>query len=246
MAPKEHGAYGQLGFPLLSAMLLGKPTLASVLLVVGSVIAFFAHEPLVLLLGQRGKKALRRDAARAQKKLILAGFGSTTAFAIALNACGNAVRYAVAVNVLCVAVALAFIWKGRERSLLGELWIALTLPLAALPVALANGVSTKSCLLMSASFVLAHTSGIFGVRGIIAEFKQGNRAAGYAGLLVVALGIAALGGISLSPSLACGAFYVVVLGARLMRPSPKSLRPIGWLLIGASALQAAWLVLALR
>ena len=71
MAPKEHGAYGQLGFPLLSAMLLGKPTLASVLLVVGSVIAFFAHEPLVLLLGQRGKKALREDAVRAKKKLLL-------------------------------------------------------------------------------------------------------------------------------------------------------------------------------
>ena len=183
---------------------------------------------------------------RAQKKLLLSGLGSTTAFAIALSGCGNSVRYAVAVNVLCVSVALAFIWKGRERSLLGELWIALTLPLAALPVALANGVSTNSCLLMSARFVLAHTAGIFGVRGIIAEFKQGNRAAGYAGLLVVALGIAALAGISLSPSLACGAFFVVVLGARLMRPSPKSLRPIGWLLIGASTVQAAWLALALR
>ena len=45
LAPKEHGAYAQLGLPLLAALLMGRPTLLSALLVVGFACALLAHEP---------------------------------------------------------------------------------------------------------------------------------------------------------------------------------------------------------
>lgn len=245
LAPKEHGAYGQLGFPLLVAMLLGRPTLSGGLLVVASVVAFIAHEPLVLLLGQRGKKALREDSARAKRKLItLAALGCGLGLG-ALWLGTTAVRFAMLANCIGVAIALGFVWRGRERSLLGELWVSLTLPLAALPVALANGLPLTKSLALVGSFVIAYAAGIFGVRGIIAEFKRGERRAGLLGLSLLMIPLLALAWRFLGPGLAAAMYWSVVVVARLLRPSPKSLKPLGWCLVFASLVQSVWLVVVL-
>src|SRR5205823_6340503 len=59
LLPKEHGAYGQLLFPLITAMAVGRPGVAAWSFAAAAVCAFLAHEPLLLLLGQRGPCARR-------------------------------------------------------------------------------------------------------------------------------------------------------------------------------------------
>ncbi|MDE3154816.1 MAG: YwiC-like family protein, partial [Acidobacteriota bacterium] len=59
MLPREHGAYGQLLFPLVTALALGRPGAAALALAAAAIAAFLAHEPLLVLLGQRGTRAAR-------------------------------------------------------------------------------------------------------------------------------------------------------------------------------------------
>src|SRR5689334_17708106 len=59
MIPREHGAYGQLLVPLITALAIGRPGVAAVALAVAIVAAFLAHEPLLVLLGQRGARVAR-------------------------------------------------------------------------------------------------------------------------------------------------------------------------------------------
>jgi len=60
MWPKEHGAYGQLVFPLATAFAIAGATAPALLTAIAVTAAFLAHEPLIVLLGRRGVRA-RRD-----------------------------------------------------------------------------------------------------------------------------------------------------------------------------------------
>jgi hypothetical protein len=67
MFPKEHGAYGQLAFPVVAALIVAGPSTAGLLVVVAAVGGFLAHEPAAVLLRWRGSHARRerrRDATR--------------------------------------------------------------------------------------------------------------------------------------------------------------------------------------
>jgi hypothetical protein len=145
-----------------------------------------------------------------------------------------------------VVALLGFLVRGQERSTAGELWIAWTLPAAAVPVALAAEGSLPNAIAAWLSFALAHSAGIYGVRGIIQGFGQGKQHAGWAGLGAVLPLTLALGFLSQDAAAAALWFWVVVAVCRATRPSPKSLKRVGWILVASSAVQAAWLVFALR
>src|SRR5262245_5043376 len=69
--PREHGAYVQLLGPLLSALVFGPVTPLALVLAGVACAAFLAHEPLLLLLGQRGPKLYREHACAARWRLAL-------------------------------------------------------------------------------------------------------------------------------------------------------------------------------
>ncbi len=45
LAPREHGAYGQLGFPLLTALCIAVPRLPGILFAAAAAALLLAHEP---------------------------------------------------------------------------------------------------------------------------------------------------------------------------------------------------------
>ena len=69
LAPREHGAYGQLAFPLLCALALGRPSWAGALSCVAFAALFAAHEPALVLAGKRGARARQIGGRRARKVL---------------------------------------------------------------------------------------------------------------------------------------------------------------------------------
>ncbi len=79
LLPREHGAYAELGFPLLSGLVLGSPGAASWLFVAAAILLFLANEPLVILLGVRGRRA-REEMGPAARRLVL-GLGGLGAAA---------------------------------------------------------------------------------------------------------------------------------------------------------------------
>jgi choline-glycine betaine transporter len=69
LLPREHGAYAQVIFPLLTALALGGITVSALLLVIATVTVFLAHEPVLVLLGNRGGRAKRETSAPAGRRL---------------------------------------------------------------------------------------------------------------------------------------------------------------------------------
>ena len=93
LLPHEHGAWGQLAMPLLTALAIGRPTVGSLLLTLAVVLAFVAHEPLLVVLGQRGKRAREQDGARALRWLAALGaLAAGTGVAGDPRAAGRATR----------------------------------------------------------------------------------------------------------------------------------------------------------
>src|SRR5688572_14716336 len=65
--PKEHGAYGQLSFPIATALLASGGSSAAGLLALATMAGFLAHEPAAIILGLRGVRAKREDGAKARR-----------------------------------------------------------------------------------------------------------------------------------------------------------------------------------
>ncbi|PYR50160.1 MAG: hypothetical protein DMF89_10175, partial [Acidobacteria bacterium] len=97
MFPREHGAYGQLLFPLITALAIGHPGAAALCLSASAVCAFMAHEPLLVLLGHRGARAVREQGLRARRWLAAFAAGAIASGAIAMALMPVAARIALAV-----------------------------------------------------------------------------------------------------------------------------------------------------
>ena len=149
MLPHEHGAWGQLAMPLLTALAIGRPGAASLLLTTAVVLAFVAHEPLLVLLGQRGQRARKEDGPRAGRWL-----GALAALAAVTGLLGIAVAPAAARLALLLPAALAALvgWlvsRKLEKTVAGEIAVAAALASAGYAVALAGGATQPAALASS-------------------------------------------------------------------------------------------------
>src|SRR5512138_2855214 len=84
LLPREHGAWGQLAMPLVTGLALGRPGATALLLTAGVVLAFLAHEPLLVVLGQRGKRVKDALGVRAMRRLAVLGAGAVACGVAAL------------------------------------------------------------------------------------------------------------------------------------------------------------------
>ncbi len=56
LLPKEHGAYGQMAFPLATAFAVAGMNAPALLIGVAVLAGSLAHEPVLVLLGMRGTR----------------------------------------------------------------------------------------------------------------------------------------------------------------------------------------------
>jgi len=246
MLPREHGAWAQLILPLLTGLGMAMPRGAGLALACSSCALFVLHEPLLLLLGFRGTRALREDGARAWRWLLVAG-GIAIAFGVAGVVLGNpASRASMAVPVVLSLVLGAFVYARKERTLAGELVASAALASMALPVALADGVSPERACGALATWVLGFAATTYVVRGIIAAEARVKLLVAPTLAIFVIAAAAALGVVPWSLLAAMAPVCAVTAGAVLAGVTPKKLRAVGWALAAASTSTAALLVLVLR
>lgn len=233
LMPREHGAYGQLVLPLLTALFSGRPTAAAFLYAAAAVFAFFAHEPLLVLLGQRGSRAFRELGARARLRLTLLAVGTLLCAGLALMLSSQTARLA-SVAPLGGALALSLlIFRKEERTDWGEIVAAFALSAAGLPVAVAGGVPVRLALCAWGIFSLGFGLVTLSLRRAIYGQKQTLRCT----RAPVAIPLLSLSGCWLvtqtSAAVAVAAAPVVGMACTLLifPPSPKQLHRIGWLLV---------------
>lgn len=252
LLPKEHGAYGQLGLPLVTAIALGRPTLSAVALAVAFVAAFIAHESLLVLVGQRGGRAKREDGERALHQLSSLLLLAATGVVIA---CVKGPWPVVMALALPAALALAMvpvIAARRERSAVGEVLAAVALSSTALPVGLASGASLLAALTAAAVWSLGFAVVTVVIRGVLAfsrgraDARLGARAIPAAALLAGSVALAAAG--SVAAGLAAGVAPLCVLAMVLAAAPPpaRHIKAVGWGVVAAGVATVGLLVATLR
>lgn len=254
MLPKEHGAYGQLAFPLLTSLAVAGAARGSLLIVVAVVALFLAHEPLLVLLGHRGARLRTAEAQRAWLWLMVTLVVGTIGALLALDAVIPSVRWTFLVPLLPAGWVVFAAATGREKTTLGETAAAMAFAAAALPICAAGGrtaIGGAIALAFGLLFVLATLA----VRVVILRTRGGGnpnavrrtRAAvvAIAGAGALAAFVAASDGV-LAPAAVTatvpGVVFVIALAA--FPPPAARLKKVGWTLVGVSALTSVLLIAA--
>ncbi len=249
LLPHEHGAYAQFGFPMAAAWLLVRPGWNAALWTLACFLAFWAHEPLLILVGRRGKAQLQRRGARALLLicLLLPAAMATATAAILMAPLIPTAAFLPAMALGAIASLLAV--AGGERSLAGELSAGLALVWASLPVALAGGLPPVAAIGLTLLWSCDMTAGMLAVRGIIVRAKRGSRAGllsaaqlAVAGL-VVAFGVATGGLAPVRYSLALAPIAALTVFWLARPPAPRRLRRAGLLLVAANLAALVFVVL---
>ncbi len=252
--PREHGAYGQMAFPLVTAFGVAGVSAGGLLMATAVIAAFLAHEPAAVRLGQRGVRAAREYGPGAARWL-----GACTAIALgagigAALVLEPSIRWSLAVPLLPALVLIGAMAQGREKSWYGETAAALAFAGAAVPVVLAAGAPPAAAWQVAVPFALLFATTTLAVRVVILRVRGGGnpqataatRGAVVTVSLSALLGIAGLAAARVVPSsmliaAAPGLATAIVVAAR--PPSATRLRLLGWSLVTVSTLTATIVLL---
>lgn len=253
LMPREHGAYAQITFPLITALGLGRPGPAAILLLVAVIAVFLSHEPLLVVIGSRGARLKREAGTRAIRRLTLLGAVALTGGLAGLLLAPPAARTMALVPAAFGAFLAPLILARREKTATGELLVAWSLSTTMIPVAVAAGAELVAAI--SAAFVwgVASTLITITVRGVIARNKA-RSGPGPGPMLApvlcvvtiaVALVLAIRSELPVLVALAVVPTALVALGFGLAGVHPRNLRRVGWSFVASNVLVLAALLAGL-
>jgi len=259
MVPREHGAYAELLFPMVTVFLGGSPTTATWLLSIGAIACFLANEPILVLFGQRGNRMKRDESDHAKRALLVFGLVAAGAGIAGLLLAPPGTQYTVAIPlVLGVGLVLLAI-QGLERSMAGEALAAAALSSTAIPLGLSAGWHATEALAVFLIWLVTSLLGTSVVRLTVARTKaktdeELNRVRLKRALLIaICVAIIAIGGAALAGSrgwplvlAAALPMAVAVLVIAILQPTARRLRLLGWSLVAANMLTLIAVVTALR
>ncbi|MGZ6080275.1 MAG: YwiC-like family protein [Myxococcaceae bacterium] len=249
LAPREHGAYGQLGLPMLAALGSGEPEVVAALLSVSAWALFLAHEPLLVLLGRRGERLQVEQRPRVMVRLAALVLVGAVLGVAALALSSSAVRSAVVLPVILGAAFGTTLALGQERSLVGEGLAALALAGVSSPVAIAAGLTPGAAARAWCVWALGFGALLVPVRSIGARRREGSSpwTRVFPVLLALVTALALLRtGFGLGHLLALGPLLAAAAWFAIAPPPPRSLPRVGWTVVVAGLLTAVCLILVTR
>jgi YwiC-like protein len=253
LLPKEHGAYGQIGFPLATALMVSGLSAASLLLAAAVMAAFLAHEPAAVLLGQRGARARRELGGPASRSLAACLAVLVTAGVAAVSVMDRSIAWSLMVPAIPAAVLVLALTAGREKSWYGETAASAAFAGAAVPVMLAARAPVGDAWIVAVTFALLFITSSLAVRVVILRVRGGGDPAAAAavqraalsislGALLVIATLTAVGRLAAPLLVSAAPGLVTAAGVAMRPPAPVRLREIGWGLIAVSTLTAVLLV----
>lgn len=239
--------------PLAAGLALGRPGATAVLLVLGVVLAFLAHEPLLVVLGQRGRRVKDALGARALQRLVVLGAAAAICGALALALASTTVRLAALAPAALAAPVLPLVAARLEKTVAGELLVAAALAACAAPVALAAGAPPSWAWGAVATWFLSFAAATLPVQATLlwartkgARERRPLAAAGAAAIGLAALGLAAAGVLPWPAAVAVLPTATAAVAVALAKVRPQAFTKVGWSLVGASIAALAVLVGGLR
>jgi hypothetical protein len=219
---------------------MGTPRVAALAIAVGAVLAFVAHEPLLILMGTRGARARREDGARALRRVATLGIAAVAAGGVGLALAPTAARVAALVPLGLAAVLAPFLATDKERTLPGEILAGAALSAGSLPVAIASGVSIATASSAWIAWTIAFAASTVAVRAVVAHARTRvgwfRRAAGPLALALATFALARAGLVTALAAAGAAPMLVVAIALAVAPPPPAALRRVGWALVAASSI----------
>ncbi|HSD90800.1 MAG TPA: YwiC-like family protein [Kofleriaceae bacterium] len=244
LLPREHGAYVQLLAPMVLAIAATRGSPAAWLVVLAACAAFVANEPLLVLLGHRGKRAHDQDQVRARWMLAVFATLAAAAGIAGLVLAPPAARAMAGLVAIPTLLLVVLGWLRKQRTLVGEAIAVIALTGASVPVETAAGMPWRAAVLLWVGWACGYGCTILAVHRVISRGKQprsGIDVAAGITFLVAGAALAVLASrdfpLVVGAPLSLGAGIVAVLA-----PPPAKLRPIGFAMVGASLLSIALLL----
>lgn len=252
LLPQEHGTYGEMFFPLVTALVIGRPEVAAWALALAAAMGYLAQEGVLVLGGWRGVRARRELAGPALRTLTVLGAAAVLAGGLGLAWAAPAVRLALAAALVASAAVVGLALRRRLKTAAGELLVGAVLPAWSVPVAMAGGVAVEGALVCWALWTAAFAGATLAVRAVIARSRREEPRPSQAGAAVVATA-AVLAAWLFPPAGSARAWLVAGLLPTVLvilvvawGPVPaQALRRVGWTLMAASLLLLAGMARAL-
>ena len=172
MLPREHGVYGQLLIPVGTALAIGQLRPVALALASAAVCVFLAHEPLLVLLGMRGRRAARVLFPSARRLLAILAVAAVALGVATLVFVPAPVRLMLIVPATFAVALLVTIAGGREHTIAGEVLSALTLASLAAPVAMAAGAARAAALTCAAVYAVGFVCATITVHAVIMHTRR--------------------------------------------------------------------------
>jgi YwiC-like protein len=256
LLPKEHGAYGQMAFPLLTALLVGGANTSALAWTVGVVAAFVAHEPALILLGRRGPRARREHGRQAMVAALLVGALAVAGGLVAFFTAPADARWAFAVPAVPACLVGIVIARDREKSAVGELAVAATFSLAAVPPVMSAGAESVTAFTVALVFGVVFSTAVLAVRTVVARGRGRGTPAGIRATCAAIVGVSAapmaglwwISGPHLVPWIPLAVVPAVffALWVTISPPPPQRLRELGWSIVAVTTFATLMLVAGLR
>jgi hypothetical protein len=170
------------------------------------------------------------------------------AFLVLAPALARILLLAVALPAL---LALLGMLLGREKSLAGELVVAVAFAVASLPTAIAGHVELARALAVAQTWAVVFVLGILAARAVIDRYKTGRRllpglTAGLAMLAVLQAALSIGAPAPRNALSASGPLALLVLAALFGGVTPRRLRRLGWALVAGNVAALVILIALLR
>jgi hypothetical protein len=238
--------------PLVTSLAVAGVSTPAVLLGLAVVAGFLAHEPLLVLLGRRGARAKREHWLTAAVWFGISAATALGAGGVAFWAVSSALRWSFILPLVPAAFLTGAIAAEREKSLLGELVVALAFSLIAVPVCLAAGATTTTALAIGTTFALVFVLGTLVVRATILDGRRGGNARAARLIRTVVLTLSSTAGLGLALTsrgllgwttlLAAAPGLVAASWMAVFPPPPTRLRTVGWTLVATFTATALILI----
>lgn len=252
MLPKEHGAYGQISFPLVTSLAVAGLSWPSVFTAVAVIAMFLAHEPLLVLLGHRGRRSRSADSARAWWWLKGALVAGTASAIVAVDSMPAELRWTFLVPAVPAVWLFYAAIYGREKTSIGETAAAIAFAASALPICAGAGRPDIG-IAIAVAFALLFVLATLAVRVIVLRTRGGGDPRAAARMRGITFTLAAVGTVialtgatdglfswGLVAAIVPGIAFVSAIAA--FPPPAARLKKVGWTLVAVSALTSVLLI----
>ncbi|UCD25485.1 MAG: YwiC-like family protein [Gemmatimonadota bacterium] len=251
LLPREHGAYAEIAFPLLTGLTLGRPSLAATSIAIAATAFFLMHEPVAVLVGVRGARGKELWGDRARGRVIWLAIVGVVAGTAAVVLAPSAARLALLMPLGVGAVLLPAFLSGRLKTLAAEVLVIAALSATILPMAVSSGVEWSRAWVAVLVWFVAFLIGTLAVHAIKAKTgksvgtKWAIAATPLLSALTGAFGLftAFTGRLPLTVSLAITLAGIVGVVSSITPIHPRQLKRVGWMFVVWNTITWALLII---